>query len=416
MRRPPPQLCAGMSSARDRELFPLPIPPAPLVRGNPESGDTGKPCRSVHPRVLRRKHRHSWYEDGVHALNQLSGYPFSSPLGCARNHAQSVVLERLRLLYDRVAAPPSGLSAAGAFRELCGTSSRYVPSDVGGAAPYVKEYVSWPPEESVACNVVDSLGEAGRGMMFGWERNILKDADGNDYASSQQRVKPYLEPTLVRRPEVYGDFLSHLDSANMLKWRVGAHPSWVSSSCIRNPAQMVTRVSESSWTPGTSTGSSDRRRAPGSLAWRPSVPLRPTMLIAFISQEETLRIASITRPCPTDLQTGLACCASARGTCQRTRQLGAASGPTTGSSPALGSSQWGGRGACTLHKRCTSTASSMRAFRATLRSSTDSLAQPWMPCPTLVQLMSTTSCALVLLPSALVSNPGVARQQQSSRP
>ena len=211
-----------MSSARDRELFPLPIPPAPPVRGTHESGDTGKPCRSVHRRVLRSQHRHSWYQDGVHALNQLSGYPFSSPPECARNHAQSVVLERLQLLYDRVLAPPSDLSAAGAFRELCGTSSRYVPSDVGGTAPYVKKYVSWPPEESVACNVVDSLGEADREMTLGWEHNILKDADGvHDYVSSQQRVKPYLEPTLVRCPEVYGDFLSHLDSANMLNWRVG---------------------------------------------------------------------------------------------------------------------------------------------------------------------------------------------------
>ena len=144
MRRPPPQPCLGMSSARDRELFLLPVPPAPLARGSLESGDMGKPCRSVHRRVLRRQHRHSWYGDGVHALNQLSGCPFSSPPECARNHAQSVVLERLRLLYDRVPAP-SDLSAAGAFRELCGTSSRYVPSDFGGTAPYVKEYVSCPP-------------------------------------------------------------------------------------------------------------------------------------------------------------------------------------------------------------------------------------------------------------------------------
>ena len=97
MRRPPPQLCAGMSSARGRELFPLPIPPVPFVRRNPESGDTGKPCRSVYRRVLRRQHRRSWYEDGVHALSQLSGYPFSSPPEFARNHAQSVVMERLRL-------------------------------------------------------------------------------------------------------------------------------------------------------------------------------------------------------------------------------------------------------------------------------------------------------------------------------
>ena len=201
-----------MSTARDRELFPLPIPPAPFVRGTHESGDTGKPCRSVHRRVLRRQHRHSWYQDGVHALNQLSGYPFSSPPECASNNAQSVALERLQFLYDRVPAPPSDLSAAGAFRELCGTSSRYVPSDVGGTAPYVKEYVSWPPKESVACNVVDSLGEADREMTLGWEHNILKDADGiHDYVSSQQRVKPYLEPTLVRHPDVYGDFPSHLD-------------------------------------------------------------------------------------------------------------------------------------------------------------------------------------------------------------
>ena len=160
---------------------------------------------------------------------------------------------------------------------------------------------------------------------------------------------------------------------------------------------METRVSGSSWTPGTSMGSSDRRRAPGSLARRPSVPLRPAMLIASTSQVETSQIAFTTWPYPTGLRTGSACLASARGTCRPARQLGAASGPTTGSSPALGSSRWVGRGACTLHKRCTSTASSMRASRVTPWSSTDSLAQTWILCPTLVRPMSITSCASVPL-------------------
>ena len=59
-------------------------------------------------------------------------------------------------------------------------------------------------------------------MTLGWEHNILKYADGiHDYVSSQQRVRQYLESTLVKRSDVYGDFLSPLDSANMPKWRVG---------------------------------------------------------------------------------------------------------------------------------------------------------------------------------------------------
>ena len=49
------------------------------------------------------------------------------------------------------------------------------------------------------------------------------------------------------------------------------------------------------------------------------------MLFASTFQVVTLQIASITWPCSTDLQTGSACRASARGICQRTRQLGAAS-------------------------------------------------------------------------------------------
>ena len=337
MRRPPPQLCVGMSNARDRELFPLPIPPAPLVRGTHESWDTGKPCRSVHRRVLRSQHRHSWYQDGVHALNQLSGYPFSSPPECARNYAQSVVLERLQILYDRVLAPPSDLSAAGAFRELCGTSSRYVPSDVGGTAPYVKEYVSWPPKGSAACDVVDSLGEVDREMTLGWEHNILKDAEGiHDYVSSQQRVKPYLEPSLVRRPEVYGDFLSHLDSANMLNWRVGG-PSLMGIFFVHkkpgadgNPRFRIildTRDINGFFRPPPGT------RLPSAAAFS---SLETGHVDRIYSLAETLHIAFITWPYPTDLRIGSACRTSARGTCQLTRRLGAASGPTTGSSPALG--------------------------------------------------------------------------------
>ena len=142
MRRPPPQLCLGMSSARDRELFPLPVPPAPLARGNFESGDTGKPCRSVHRRVLRHQHRHNWYGDGVHALNQLSGYPFSSPPECARNHAQSAVMSSWSI-YDfcmtaYLHLPPIS-PPRGSFESSAGLLPIYVPSDIGGTAPYVKE-------------------------------------------------------------------------------------------------------------------------------------------------------------------------------------------------------------------------------------------------------------------------------------
>ena len=52
--------------------------------------------------------------------------------------------------------------------------------------------------------------------------HILKDdLQRAMYRSSVDRPKPFLEPTLVRRPAVYADFLRHMHQAGMLGWREG---------------------------------------------------------------------------------------------------------------------------------------------------------------------------------------------------
>ena len=74
---------AGVMS-RQRELFPLPLPHS---RSRDSSHDQfgHQPCRSVRRRLLRRSRGLDWCGEGVAALNELSGYPFSSPPGEARN-------------------------------------------------------------------------------------------------------------------------------------------------------------------------------------------------------------------------------------------------------------------------------------------------------------------------------------------
>jgi hypothetical protein len=59
-------------------------------------------------------------------------------------------------------------------------------------------------------------------QMYNWRKHIIRDEyELSQYLESPDRPRPYQEPTLVRRPEVYADFLAHLDAAGMLGWRRG---------------------------------------------------------------------------------------------------------------------------------------------------------------------------------------------------
>ena len=101
--------------------------------------------------------------------------------------------------------------------------------------PYDKDLVSWPPIGSSPAAVLDNLGGADYNLLCDWERHILKDeAARMQHASDPCRPRPFLEPSLVRRPAVYGDFLHRLDQAGMVSWRLGGIVSWGFSLRLRD--------------------------------------------------------------------------------------------------------------------------------------------------------------------------------------
>ena len=214
--------------SRQRELFPLPVLPVSTPLDSCKSLS-----RVVQRRVHKKNHIQQWKRDGLHTLNELSGYPFSDPPEFCDTQAQLVACEGLEALYSRVPSPPDDLTGAGALSELCASATRYAPTELSGVAPYVADSVSMPPSGCVPCDITQALGVADRNTVVGWETSMLLGPEGREeHRQSAERPRPFLEPSLVSKPEVYGNFLSLLDRAGMIQWRIGG-PSYLGIFFVR---------------------------------------------------------------------------------------------------------------------------------------------------------------------------------------
>ena len=91
-----------------------------------------------------------------------------------------------------------------------------------GTAQYDRDIVSWPPVGSVAVPITEHLASDDSEFVTRLRETMLKSSDDiSSYMASADRVKPFLEPTLVRRPCVYADFLHRLFDCGMIRFRVG---------------------------------------------------------------------------------------------------------------------------------------------------------------------------------------------------
>ena len=178
-------------------------------------------CRSTKRRVSKVLYNETWCAEGACTLNELSGAPFSGDVQpCPPNAAQSAALAHLSSLYARVPAPPSEFTPAGAFKELCGSASRYCPSPAAKTARCCMDNVSWPPSGSSPVNVSELLEGDDHLDACLWRDRVLKAPEERSaYRESRDRVKPYLEPSLVRRRPVYASFLHHLFLSGMIRFR-----------------------------------------------------------------------------------------------------------------------------------------------------------------------------------------------------
>ena len=118
-----------------RDLLPCALP-------FPDSASTpdAKACsRSVRRRSLAKAAWQTWCNDGVQSLNEVYGHPGADKVvDDAPSRGQLLCLERLREAYKVVEKPPPDLpSAAGAFKELCGTllDTRVTSPSMGNQLP-----------------------------------------------------------------------------------------------------------------------------------------------------------------------------------------------------------------------------------------------------------------------------------------
>ena len=211
----------GSGDLRRRDVFPLPLPLGASVSDYSHLSLSRRQRR----RISRSIKIQNWYAQGIQTLNELSGAPFSEPGDNCRNAVQVACVEHLQGEYARVPAPPVDASGPRAFSELCRTSTRYDPTPhavQGERSPYDKDLISWPTVDSEPHDILESLQGTDRSVIENWSSAILKSpSERNLYLNSSDRVKPFLEPSLVRDEQTYAGFVARLDAAGMLCWKRG---------------------------------------------------------------------------------------------------------------------------------------------------------------------------------------------------
>ena len=158
-----------------KELFPLPSKNA-VRRFGLHINSQCNLNRSTKRRISRKQHGAEWCDAGLHTLNELSGLPFSECPSVPQSQAQQHALKHVFEVYDEVPQKPGDLSCAGAFRELCNSSSRYAPCEASNRSSYVKELVSWPPVDSSPCVLTECLEGSDFLQASEWQSSFLNSS------------------------------------------------------------------------------------------------------------------------------------------------------------------------------------------------------------------------------------------------
>ena len=201
----------GAGLPRQRDIFPLPLLGTSLV-------DNKQLSRGCARRVKRRLHWQAWADEGIGCLNALAGHDRSAVLPATS--AQLRCLDQIADAYKSVSTPPVDSSfREGALGELLASSSIYrdCKSDV---RPYVKDLVSWPSLGSSPVPLVNCLSAADSKWFREWRVHMLRPALETEALIRDGRVRrPYCDPSLVKQPHTYADFLWRLKSCGMLRWK-----------------------------------------------------------------------------------------------------------------------------------------------------------------------------------------------------
>ena len=202
--------------SHQKDLLPLPRPfPAAHER-----------LYAMHPSRSQRRRLHasgawqSWANDCVRTINSLDGHAyFGGPQASA---VQSAALSRIVASFAEVGKPPSGMSAAGAFHELCRETLPYI-NDSGGPAPYKQGNVSLPAAGPKA-DLTAVLPAVHCELLMRPDVHMLHDRDRVDALIADSGLrKPFVDPSF-RSPKVYASFLLDLLASGIITFGIYQKP------------------------------------------------------------------------------------------------------------------------------------------------------------------------------------------------
>ena len=198
-----------------RELLPCPIP------FGINDVDGKQSCRTVTRRHLRREGWQRWCNDGVRALNDMYGHGILTSEESHYNVSatQKICLDRLAVAYKSAgAAAPDCNSAAGAFRELCGTKPGYGSSDpftTGERAPFREGDVSLPPPGARPADPELLFDGEDLQQWREWRTRLLHSpSSAQEQRDALAVSQPYSDAALTKNPKQYARFIEQLMAAN----------------------------------------------------------------------------------------------------------------------------------------------------------------------------------------------------------
>ena len=166
-----------------------------------------------------------WANDGIDAVNGLYGAstPSASP-----TPLQQHSLDRLVATYREMGRPPSDISSAGAFAELCGTKVPYL-DEGSGVQPYQRDLVSLPATGGSATTITDFLEPVHCERLVGPNSSLLRPESELESAFLKAGVcTPHCDPSF-NSPRVYGTFLRDLHEQGLITLYPSGAPSLASS-------------------------------------------------------------------------------------------------------------------------------------------------------------------------------------------
>ena len=221
-----PQQPSQGAGPRSRDLLPLPLLPSC------ESWVGPRKSRSVHKRIGRRSNWIQWANDGIRALNELSGHGKSFS-GTRPNAAQEACVNDLSSVYRDFGPPPAEFSEEESLGEILRKAHFYAP-EAGEVVPYQEGSVSFPTV-GAPVDITAGLSDDGRMLIRDFGKHLLC----SEGEASQKRLdlgidRVYSDPSLVNDAARYGGFLRMLAEAGMIRWeRAGSEGTTVGIFFVR---------------------------------------------------------------------------------------------------------------------------------------------------------------------------------------